>query len=66
MISYFCKYIEKQNKKKVKSMLGIERADIIASADYREDTEIDLFVKSVIDKVITDSHLKYLQRELND
>ena len=57
---------QKQNKKKVKSMLGIERADIIASADYREDTEIDLFVKSVIDKVITDSHLKYLQRELND
>lgn len=57
---------QKQNKKKVKNMLGIERADIIASADYREDTEIDLFVKSVIDKIITDSHLKYLQRELND
>ncbi len=53
------------HKSKVKSLLGIDRADIIAPADYNENTPIDIFVRSVIDKVLTDSHLKYLQGALN-
>lgn len=56
---------QKGYKEKVKSLLGIDRADIIAPADYNENAPIDVFVKSVIDKVMTDSHLKYLQRVLN-
>ena len=57
---------QKHNKKKVKSLLGIERADIIAPADYRAEKPIDVFVKSVIDKVVTDSNLKYLQKVLTE
>lgn len=56
---------QKGYKEKVKSLLGIDRADIIAPADYNENAPIDVFVKSVIDKVMTDSYLKYLQRVLN-
>lgn len=48
----------------VKQMLGIERADIIAPADYRENQPIDLFVKGVIDKIIADARLKKLQQTL--
>ncbi len=56
---------QKKDQEKIKSFLGVDRADIIAAADYRENEKIDIFVKSVIDKILTDTHLKYLQGEIN-
>ncbi len=52
-------------REKVKGLLGIERADVIAPADYRENQAIDLFVKGVIDKIIADVQLKKIQETLN-
>ncbi len=52
-------------REKVKGLLGIERADVIAPADYRENQPIDLFVKGVIDKIIADVQLKKIQEKLN-
>lgn len=57
---------QKGRKKKAEPLLGSDRADIIAPADYSPEALIDVFVKSVIDKVVTDSHLKYLQSMLDD
>lgn len=54
-----------EQRRKVQSLLGIERADVIAPADYRADQPIDLFVKSVIDKIIADYNLKQLQMKLH-
>ena len=56
---------QKKNKKKMKSLLGSERADIIAPADYSLNQSIDIFVKSIIDKVVTDTHLRYLESVLS-
>ncbi len=56
---------QKKNKKKMKSLLGSERADIIAPADYSLNQPIDIFVKSIIDKVVSDTHLKYLESILS-
>ncbi len=53
------------HREKVKKLLGIERADVIAPADYRENQPIDIFVKSVIDKIIANVQLKKIQDTLN-
>ncbi len=52
-------------REKVKGLLGIERADVIAPADYRENAAIDIFVKGVIDKIIAHVQLKKIQQNLN-
>lgn len=57
---------QKKNKKKMKSLLGSERADIIAPADYSLNQPIDIYVKSIIDKVVADTHLRYLENMLSE
>lgn len=49
---------------KVKGLLGIDRADVIAPADYQENKPIDVFVKAIIDKVVADTHLQRVQQVL--
>ncbi len=53
------------NREHVKQLLGIERADVIAPADYRENQPIDIFVKGVIDQIVAHVRLKNIQNELN-
>lgn len=52
-------------REKVKGLLGIDRADVIAPADYRAGKPIDIFVKGIIDKIVADVHLKKMQETLN-
>lgn len=52
------------HREQVKGLLGIERADIIAPADYRVGKSIDIFVKAIIDKVVADTYLKNVQASL--
>ncbi len=55
----------KGQRQKVKGLLGIDRADVIAPADYREGSQIDLFVKGIIEKIVADVHLNNLKKQLN-
>lgn len=53
------------HREKVKGLLGIERADVIAPADYREGQPIDIFVKAIIDKIEADTYLKKMKETLS-
>ncbi len=55
----------KGQRQKVKSLLGIDRADVIAPANYQEGKQIDLFVKGIMEKIIADVHLNHLKIQLN-
>lgn len=55
----------KGNKKQAKKLLGSDRADIIAPADYKKDMAIDIFVKAIIDKVVAEKKLEKLKKALN-
>ena len=52
-------------EQKVRNLVGVERADVIAPADYRPETPMDVFVKGIIDKIVADTHLKTVQEALN-
>lgn len=53
--------VYKQGQKECAVKLNRDgRAHMVAPADYREGTKIDLFVKAVIDKIAADGHLKYI------
>lgn len=63
-IAVYSTHQTKQNEQ-IKQLLGSDRADVIAPADYRENKAIDVFVKGVIDKVVADVRLKKIQQALN-
>lgn len=50
------------HREKVCGLMGKDRADLIAPADYQENTLIDIFVKGVIDKIVADIRLKEIQK----
>ena len=49
---------KKDAKKKIEHLITDGRVNIIAAADYSEGTDIDRYIKAVIDKVAADNVLK--------
>ena len=50
-------------KKKIEHLISDNRVNIIAAADYSENTDIDRYLKAVIDKVAADGALKNLEQK---
>ena len=53
-----------QNTAQVEQLLREGRINYYAPADYREDTPLDLYLKSVIDEIASRESTKSLQSKL--
>ena len=49
-------------KSKIEHLITDDRVNIIAAADYSEGTDIDRYIKAVIDKVAADNVLKEFEK----
>lgn len=52
-----------KNKERVQKLIHEKRVNFVCPADYREDSELDLTVKCIVDKIIADNELARLHEE---
>ena len=52
-----------KNKERVQKLLLEKRVNFVCPADYREDSELDITIKRIIDKIISDNELARLHEE---